>query len=313
VHVPTAPGKVLAISPDGKKIIVSDTLETPNQVFIVDVTASTPAITPLLITGATAADFSPDSFKAFILAGNVLYVLSPLDALKKINLAGAANDVSFLSDGAFAYLAGGTATSGVSTLKTCDNTPALDVNGMSQDIGLPVAPTFLKTMPDSTSVVGVNTSGIDLIDVTTIPIGCAPPGPPPLQGGLPTVTNAHPSSNSFNFGQGTFTPTQLIVSTDGRHAYILGEGLNNIIVFNFDSRTTSGLQLAGGAIPLRASLTTDGKTLYVAGNDGTVHVVDTVNAVDTTQISFPQGLCHRKTNTVGDTFSCDIDLIAVKP
>ncbi len=34
------------------------------------------------ITGATAADFSPDSLKAFILAGSTLYVYSKLDALQ---------------------------------------------------------------------------------------------------------------------------------------------------------------------------------------------------------------------------------------
>ena len=37
-------GKVLAISPTGNKVIVSDTIQTPNQVFIFD--NSTNAATP---------------------------------------------------------------------------------------------------------------------------------------------------------------------------------------------------------------------------------------------------------------------------
>jgi len=153
-------------------------------------------------------------------------------------------------------------------------------------------------------MIGINSSGIDLIHVTTEPVGCAP-----------TVTNTHdPSSDSFNFGQGTFTPTQLIVTADGRRAYIFGQGLNNIILFDLEGKTTSTIQLAGDAVPIRASLTTDGKTLYVAGSDNTVHVVDTVNLVDSNQITFPLRLCHRKVNTTGGgIFSCDVDLIAVKP
>ena len=299
LHLPTAPGKILAISPDGKKIIVSDMAETPNVVSIVDVTTATaPGITPLLITGATAADFSPDSFKAYIVAGTALYVFSPVDSQKKIDLLGPANDVSFLSNGAFAYLAGGAAAMGLTTRRTCDNT---QVTG--QDVSLPTS-TFIKTTPDGTGMIGINSSGIDLIHVTTEPVGCAP-----------TVTNTHdPSSDSFNFGQGSFTPTQLIVTADGRRVYILGRGLNTVILFDLEGKTTSTIQLAGGAVPIRASLTTDGKILYVAGSDNTVHVVDTVNLVDSNQITFPLRLCHRKVNTTGGgIFSCDVDLIAVKP
>jgi len=100
------PGKVLAVSPDGTKVIISDTApaDGPNQVFVLDTTANTgPAFQ---ITGATAADFSPDSLKAYIVAGTNLYVYSTLEALKTVPLgASPAIDVSFLANGAFAYLA----------------------------------------------------------------------------------------------------------------------------------------------------------------------------------------------------------------
>ncbi len=139
----STPGKVLAISPDSSKVVVSDTTDVPNQVFVFD--ASSNVSTAFRITGATAADFSPDSLKAFILAGSTLYVYSKLDALQSKTLTAPANDVSFLSEGAFAYLAGGN-PSGVTVQRTCDN-------GQADTVNVAPVPTFLKTLPDATGVV----------------------------------------------------------------------------------------------------------------------------------------------------------------
>ena len=62
-------GKVLAVSPDTSTVIFSDTFDTPNQVFICNsCSAASRTITSLLITGATAAAFSPDNLKAYIVA-----------------------------------------------------------------------------------------------------------------------------------------------------------------------------------------------------------------------------------------------------
>src|SRR5256886_3111642 len=115
----SATGKVLAVSPDEKKVILShtDPTELPNQVFIFDTTNSTVA---LPIAGATAGDFSPDGLKAYIVAGSTLYVYSPLDVLKTISLSAPAKEVSFLANGAFAYLAGGS-SSAVPVPPTPDN------------------------------------------------------------------------------------------------------------------------------------------------------------------------------------------------
>src|SRR5581483_10649328 len=75
----TVRGKVLAIAPDSKRVIVSDTQTTPNQVFIFDGTSSTPTVTSFLITGATAASFSADGLKAFVVAHDA--AASPADHL----------------------------------------------------------------------------------------------------------------------------------------------------------------------------------------------------------------------------------------
>ena len=291
----SAPGKVLAVSPDGKQVVVSDTTDTPNQVFIVNPGATPPTVASLLITGAIAADFSPDSYKAYIAAGDKLYVYSAFEALKTIQLSGAATDVSFLSNGAFAYVAGGVAGSGVTVWTNCTGS-LVDTRPTS------TVPTFIKTAPNGTQVLALDSPGINIIDVNTTPVGCSPTVTNTvLNGGLP-----------FNFGLGPFHATQMIVSPDGARVYVIADDQSSIIAFNVDSQTTSTIQLTA-ATPLQAGLTTDGKRLYVIGSDKTIHVVDTATSTDTLQVALPQGLCHAKSGTPAQDYSCDPDLIAVKP
>jgi hypothetical protein len=270
-------GKVLAVSPDGRKVIVSrtDPTEPPNQVFIFD--TATSAIVAFPINGATAADFSPDSFKAYILAGSTLYVYSTLEALQTITLGAPANDVSFLSNGAFAYLGGG-APSAVTSWTTCDNSQAPTVS-------TPHTPSFLQTLPNATQVLGVDPPGLDILSVNTTPVGCPP-----------TVVNS--LALTADFGQGNFTPVQLIVTPDSSKAYVFASDLGSVLVFNVAGLTTRSIQLTGNAKPVQATLTPDGTLLYVAADDGTVHALDTVVGFDMQQISFAQnpdtqlgGLC----------------------
>lgn len=284
----TAPGKVLAVSPDGKTVILSDTTDTPNQVFVFDTTDNT--ATAFSITGATAADFSPDSLKAYIVAGSTLYVYSQLDALQTIPLAAAANDVSFLAEGAFAYLAGGD-PSGVAVRRTCDN-------GVADTVATPAIPSFIKTLPDATRVLALDPSNVDLISVTTTPAGCTP--------------SVSDSVHSFNLGLGNIAANQLVLSQDGSAAYILAPTLNSIVAFNTAGETSTGIPLTGNVVPLQASLTPDGTTLFVGANDGTVHVIQAATNSDVQQVPFIQSLCQ---NSGGLPFgvTCNPDLVAVKP
>ena len=297
--VPGAPGKVLAVSPDGGTAIVSDTINTPNQVYIVN--TATSAITAYGISGATAADFSPDSLKAFIVAANTLYVLSKLDHLQTINLSAPANDVSFLPEGAFGILAGGSA-SGVTAFRTCDD-------GGPFTVATTPVPQFIRPLlgtsqllpSDSTPnyhFLALNSPDIAIISVHTTPTGCTPT----LSGNLV----------SYNLGQGNFTASQLIVSEDGSQAYIISPALNNIPVFTTTALTSSSISLTGSVTPVQAALTPDGGHLYVAASDGTVHVLDTNLGADIQQITFPQNFCLTSSGQ-NEPFPCKPDLIVVKP
>jgi hypothetical protein len=296
------PGRVLAVSPDGSKVIISDTSaeDAPNHVFVFDTTTN--AVATFQITGATAADFSPDSLKAYIVAGSTLYVYSKVDGLRTISLATPAVDVSFLSEGAFAYVAGG-AASAITAWRTCDN-------GRADTVSVPAVPSFIKTLPgpakllppdspDTYHLLAVDSPGIDILSINTTPTGCTPP-----------VTDGPVAS--FNLGQGNFIPRQLILSQDGATAYVLASNLTSILVFNIPGQTASAISLVGNPQPLRASLTPDGTLLFVGASDGALHVVSTVAGGDTRQISFPQSLCQ---NSIGQPFpiTCLPDLVAVKP
>ena len=289
-------GTVLAISPDSTRVVISDTANTPNEVFVLNCsgnpcTADSPIAT-LPIAGATAASFSPDGLKAYVLAGSTLYVYSTQDTLKAIPLAAPANDVAFLTDGAFAYVAGGT-TSGITTWITCTDTQAAPA------VSTAATPAFLKSLPDSSHVLAVVSPGVDLLNVSTTPVGCPP-----------TVTNG--AVASFNLGQGSFVPTQLLVSSDGTHAYVLTSNLSTVLVFDTANLTPSAIALAGNAVPIRGALTTDGAALYVTATDGQLHALDTVTGIDKAQVSFPKSFCQDSTGQPAPV-SCPPDLIAIKP
>jgi hypothetical protein len=303
----STPGKVLAVSPDGSKVVVSDTTDSPNQVFVFDTNSNLP--TTLRITGATAADFSPDSLKAFIVAGSTLYVYSQVDALQTKALNAPANDVTFLAQGGFAYLAGGD-PAGITVKRTCDL-------GQADTIVSPV-PTFLKTLPGQGALLGP----ADPPDAFHL-IAIAPPlievisAHPPMNtfwtGCSPTVVDDNPAPVSFNLGRGDFAASQLIVSQDGSTAYIVSPNFNSILVYNIGAQTSSAIPLMGTGFPLHASLTPDGTQIYVGSSDGTVHILQTNVGADVGQISFPEGLCQ---TTAGKPFpgvTCNPDLVAVKP
>ncbi len=276
----TVPGRVLAISPDRNMVITSDTKDSPNQVFICNNCSGTSrTVTSFLINGATAAAFSPDSLKAYILAGNNLYVYSKLDPLQRISLPPTpgvvGEDVAFHPQGGFAFTA--TSANSILPYRTCDNAQLSSANLSTAN-----TPLMIRALPGGDSLLVLNPPNIDLVSVTSLTAT--------LCTGTLTTT-----STSFNLGQGSFIPTQFFVSPNGATAYILGETsagnpptrLPLIITFNVAAQTPSVLSLSNGATPLSASLSPAGNFLFVGADDGTVHVIDTASGLDKQQVTFP--------------------------
>jgi hypothetical protein len=294
-------GKVLTVSPDGKKVVIADS----NQVFVLDTTSNTP--TSLAIAGAVAADFSPDSMKAFIAAGTRVFVYSTVDPLTSIELGSTVSSVAFLPIGAFAYAA---TANGVTPITNCTQQTGTTFATSSTALlkVLPPGAGFTLFTPAAQSTINdvlitADNTGVTLIGVNATSVGCPDPS---------AITTG--PSQSFSFGQGTFTPTQLIVSADGLAAYVVPSDLGSILVFNLASGISTPIGLAGNAFPIQASLSTDGSLMYVAASDGQVHVLNTASLQDVQQIAFPffpnslqNDLC------AGKETPCKPDLISVKP
>ena len=222
-HFTGAAGKVLAISPDGNVVILSDTVDSPNRVFICQGCSGTSASSQtFLFNAATAAAFSPDSvtngFKAYTVSGTscpgtaslgCLLVYSQVDAPKLVPLSAPATDVAFIGNGTLGYLAGADPL-GAAFLPTCDDPSAA---GSITGLGLPSQ--FIRALPDGQSALALFPPDIQSVTATITGTGCPPP-----RGSL-TIKNVVNPVN--NLGTGNFTPTQFLISPDGSAAYVLGE------------------------------------------------------------------------------------------
>ncbi len=321
-------GKVIAVSPNGNLTIFSDTVSTPNQVYVVN-TGSSSAATPLNINSATTAAFSPDNSKAFILGngGNTLYVYSPLQALQTYPLTAPADAIAFSSTGAFAFIAGGSSTSNIDVLNTCNNSPAnLSITG------LPATPIFLKmvppgNVPTGNTIIpslqeggldvffGIDNNGIDIFaTTTTTPL--IPPGNtlcPLQQIALAQTTQNTPFNPVYiNLQKGTFHPINFFLSPDATQVYIVTSDLG-VLIYNFSTGSVSAVQLIGDAAPVAADMTADGALLYVAGTDGMLHEIVTATATDQAPPIFFSQLPNSSNNFCYDSYTCSLNLVAVRP
>ena len=259
-NLSAAPGKVLTVSPDGTKVVVNNA--ATGDVIVYDATATT--IQSVHAPGATRADCAPDSSKCYILAGGNLVVYQPGATTKTVALAGAASDVSFLSQGSMAYIASA-ALPNVTARATCDNSQRDTVN-------TPRSPLLIKSLPDSSRVLAAETAALDVIAPVLGPALGSSICPPSVSDSLLTV--------NYNTG---LTPTQLLVSPDSSLAFILS-GQPSVLVFNVAARSFSTVNLSSGATPLAADITLDSAKLWVGANDGTLHLIDVPSRTDLRQV-----------------------------
>lgn len=281
----TGAGKVLAVSPGGTQEVVSDATSNPNIVYMVN--SKTSAVTPLLLAGVEAAAFSPDGNTVYLLAGSTLYVYPSSGPLQTpIGLPGPATGAAFLTTGLFGFVA--TTPSTISLFDGCDY--AAPVSPNTATVSTTSAPSLLASLPDGRTMVAVTPPGFTTVNVSSSAAGC----PAPVS-----------ASTAFHdFGQGSFTPKQLLVSSDGKRLYVLSD-LNRILVYDFPAAAVRIIPISNGATPLSAALTLSGGTLYVGASDGTVHVLDTSALADIGRV--PVALCSNS------AVSCPPDLVGLRP
>ena len=258
----TPVGQVIGISPNGNLLVTFNS--STNIVQILDVSSTATIVDSSFSVGATPrVDFSADSQKAYIVAGTTLYSFtSATSPLVPIALSAAANDVSFLPQGSFAFLAGG-APSAITARATCDDSQA-DSKAVSS------TPQLIAAVPNGGTVVAANPPGINVVGVSTTNVSC----PPPLVDTAPTAVD---------FGLGTFTAQQLLVSPDSSKAFLV-TNLAPVLAYDLAANTPSAIALANGAQPLNAGVTLDSALLYVGGSDSAVHVINAATGSDIAQV-----------------------------
>lgn len=231
----TFTGKILAVSANGQLAVFSDTVHTPNQVFITNsANASSPSLSSFTISGAVAAAFSPDALKAYIVAcvpgavpcsataGNTIFVYSPLQSMQTIPLTAPASAVAFSSTGAFAFVTENSPVPSIATFNTCNNelsTPPPPNPPSPFVINLQALPVFLSVLPAASApppvvaalltpdanapgldvLVSLDNTGIDLIATDTIVPGAGyPPTPtPPCPEFIVQASNPTPPNATF--------------------------------------------------------------------------------------------------------------------
>jgi hypothetical protein len=333
-------GKVLAVSPDGSTVIVSNAgldpgtgqpIEPvgPNQRLTI-FNATNNGAQNFVLQGATAAAFSGDGFKAFIAAdcshntppfttcpaGNTgpngnLYVFSPALSLQSVNVGGpSANniDVTTMASGPLAFVVNG---AGLTPVGTCNNTPQTplappSVNTTSIQMVKGTQNADLIVAVDSPAPPASVAAGVDIITITLNPLT-----------GPITSANCAPGasySNQFvDFGAGAFTARKLLVptnGTNGSHVVVLPKGMNQLFVA-VPGGSPSTVTLAGAAATeaVGGSLTLDGSTAWVGvAGTNTVDEINLTSLSDTLQI--PTSFM---TVSSGSTVAAPPNIVVVKP
>jgi trimeric autotransporter adhesin len=253
-------GKAIAVSRDGSRVIVFDS--DKNLLYVVSATNGASVSFPA--TGVTAAAFSPDAYKAFIVGGSTLYTYSPVVAFRTDSLQAPATDVAFLNAGALGFLAGGVPSAAVARF-TCNNQTAAIVS-------LPEPPLRIAPLTDGSGMLLVGSSTVDIVkaSLTSTNTPCPP---------LATASLTQTASLG-----GAFKTRQLLVTPDGTKAFIISDAAA-VLAYNIANNSTSVIPLSKGVVPTTAGLTLDSTQLWVGGSDNAVHLVDIKSGADIKAVS----------------------------
>lgn len=232
-------GTVLAIAPNNSRVLIANA--TAGQIYVVD-PFSTPAYGTQTFTvpNATAAAFSPDSSKAYIVSGTTIYVYSLVSPFKSIAVSSAVTNATVLTQGNYAYFAGDVGAT-IAARATC-NDAALSALATAQK------PLLLKSTYDSTHVYGTEGTNMYDVSVTSTTAPCPPPAP------------AH-SLTTTSYGV-SVTPSQLILLPDGTKTYLTNSS-SQLLVYGPASGATVFNLASGSTASTTGGVTLDGKSLYV--------------------------------------------------
>jgi hypothetical protein len=327
VSLGTVTGNTLAVSNNGLLAVFTDTLHTPNQVYVVNTTnSSAPTATALNITAGDVAAFSPDGLKTFIMggpSGNSLYIYSTLQSLQgPITLSGPARAAGFSPNSAFGFVAEGGASPNVTAFATCNNQVAANLPLPASPILMQMLPnvhidgrdSYGNTIPDGVHIAVLDSTGLDIITASI----SAPASGTLCPQSLTFISNDPLRlAQRIELGQGTIQPLNFFASPDGTQLYVVNASSATILAYNFIAgAVVGGIELVNNANPLSADATVDTGIIMVAGNDGMLHQVSTsLTGADLFQIPFPNlpNYLNPFCTSYSSTGACTLNAIAVRP
>jgi len=280
--VPLFPGRVLAASVDGAKVLVGD-----GSFSVIDLAAGTAGTQ--LITAAGSADISLDKAKVYMAVGSTLNSENGNGlGLIALPLSNAASDVRFIKQGSIAFVAEPGANAQI--FATCDDSSLGNVAAQPQ---------LLASSFDSSRMFGANTTTVFSITPTITPVATPITDPAHQADCAPTVNT---SVTSAPLGT-TVSPRQVIAAPNASRAVVLGDTTS---VFSYaDGGAVTAIPLSGGGTSTTGGVTTDGATLYVGTTNGDIQRIDLASGV--VLQSIPAGLKNGAGTAVFP------DFVAVRP
>ena len=281
----TVPGNVLAISPDGNTVVISD----PSRKIITLAASTGGAITTYGGVG-TRAQWTPDSQTLYIAAGSQLLVYSTFTGWDNITPPAPATDVAVTVPSVGAYFAG---TTTVARGYCAASTPST-VNGQTIETNTfypaadnsPAITDRLAATNDGNHILGVTaaTATPTLSDLmVTIPIGACP-----ATGGL---TFQSTLTTSLLSGFAPTTINGVVPTSDSSIAFVTYTGTGGVIPTYAPATsgqgTSANIKLSGTAVaPVSGVFSSDNQTFYTGtSGDNLIHLITRATLKDSSTVA----------------------------
>lgn len=268
VTTAAVPGQILAISPDGSYLLISNS--AGGATYFYNIANSTAILAQAAV--ATAGAFTADSKSVSYLAGQQLYYQTTAPSNNNTTLPYTPNAIDVSAEGGVTYVTGSSAGA-IDVRSTCDQSEWQTLAGKN--------PTLVAHIPNGTGAIVADSPSIDVVTTGAIPQGC--PTTPPN------------SVTSYNLGIGTFNARQLFLSSDSLRAWLISD-LTSVVGFNLPSLTPNVVPLKNGVTAFNGGVTLDGAFVFVGTTDNTVHRINVASAVDDVQVAV--GLKDTNSNPV---------------
>ncbi len=283
------PGNVLAVSPDGNTVVISDPVRQ-----VISLVASAGAVETTYGGVGTKAQWTPDSQTVYIAAGNQLLVYSTFTGWDSITqLAAPVTDVAVTVPNVGAYFAGASTTArgycaastvsgtnGSSTVSNAFYPPASDAATAA------AVTDRLTATNDGKHILGVTagTAMPTLSDLAvTIPIGACP--------ATTGLTFASTLTTSLLPGVTATGITGIVAASDSSVALVTYTGTGGVIPTYVPAASGQGtvgsIKLTGTATaPVAGVFSTDNNTFYTGtAGDNAIHLIDRRTLTDSSTVA----------------------------